>query len=465
MNPTAHTSRTRTSRRIALALGAVAALATVGQAAAIPAGGGIGDPQLPPVLNPPPNAVLDVSANPVVLDPIVVLPNLPVAQLAGLGEMVTFDASRSTDIGGAEPGIIKYQWDLDGDGTYERTTQEDSVTRRYSEPGAFTAKLRVTDTGGKTDTASVQMRIHKAPVAKVTTSKTVALVGEGVTFDSAASSDDNGITARVWDLDDNGTFERTDSQVTTSFGTVGPHKVTLRVTDLFGASRSSTATVRVHRAPTAVLAATPASPIVNQQVTLSGAGSTDDGTIAKYQFDLNGDGTFETDTAAVPTTTTTFTTPGPKTVGMKVTDADGVADQTTLTIQVGTPPTGGATGGQGGQGGQTANDTLASKLRPASARMRARSGKVSFRVACPASEQACTVSATALGIAKPLRGKRLGTVRATVAGGTSKVMTMRLSPTAKGTLRRRAIGARMVLTSVDAAGNSARTTTAVTIRR
>ena len=77
---------------------------------------------------------------------------------------------------------------------------------------------------------------------------------------------------------------------------------------------------------------------MNQPTVLDGSRSTDDGSIARYQWDLNGDGTFETDTAAVPRATHTFTATGPATVGLKVTDNDGATDQTTLKLNVSATP-------------------------------------------------------------------------------------------------------------------------------
>ena len=65
-------------------------------------------------------------------------PGGPAAALSGVhepartGETVTFDASGSRD---ADGSIAKYEWDLDGDGTYERDTGTDPVTQTsYRDP-------------------------------------------------------------------------------------------------------------------------------------------------------------------------------------------------------------------------------------------------------------------------------------------------------------------------------------------
>jgi PKD repeat protein len=65
---------------------------------------------------------------------------------------ITFDASASTAV---ESTIVKYEWDLDGDGTFELDKGTDSLAQQtYSATGSFTVQLRVTDDRGATDTAS-----------------------------------------------------------------------------------------------------------------------------------------------------------------------------------------------------------------------------------------------------------------------------------------------------------------------
>jgi PKD domain len=73
------------------------------------------------------------------------------------GELVSFDASGSRD---ADGSIVKYEWDLDGDGTYERDTGSSSVTRKaYDAPDTVTVTVRVSDDDGKAtdDTALVRV--------------------------------------------------------------------------------------------------------------------------------------------------------------------------------------------------------------------------------------------------------------------------------------------------------------------
>ncbi len=62
---------------------------------------------------------------------------------------VTFNAAASNDPDGT---IAKYEWDLDGNGSYETNTgTKSSTTHSYAAEGNYTVRLRVTDNGGATD--------------------------------------------------------------------------------------------------------------------------------------------------------------------------------------------------------------------------------------------------------------------------------------------------------------------------
>ncbi len=67
-----------------------------------------------------------------------------------VGQNVTFDATASEAIGGT---IDRYEWDLDGDGSYEQRGAQASVTTRLTGPERRTVTVRITDDDGATDVA------------------------------------------------------------------------------------------------------------------------------------------------------------------------------------------------------------------------------------------------------------------------------------------------------------------------
>ncbi len=92
--------------------------------------------------------------------------------------------------------------------------------------------------------------------------------------------------------------------------------------------------------PTAAFTHSPATPRMNQPVGFDASTSTDpDGTIVDYKWDLDGSGTYATDTGSTPTVSHTYTTPGPVTVGLKLTDSNGQTATVTHTVEVQGPAT------------------------------------------------------------------------------------------------------------------------------
>jgi sugar lactone lactonase YvrE/PKD repeat protein len=93
-------------------------------------------------------------------------PSTPVASLtvspslALTGQQVTFDASASSV---PLSSITRYEWDLDGDGTFETDTGATPVaSRSYAERGEIRVSVRVTAESGITDTAEAALTVRLA---------------------------------------------------------------------------------------------------------------------------------------------------------------------------------------------------------------------------------------------------------------------------------------------------------------
>jgi plastocyanin len=94
------------------------------------------------------------------------------------------------------------------------------------------------------------------------------------------------------------------------------------------------ATGTTNEPPVAMLTATPAQPLPGQTITLDGTASSDPeaNLLAKYRWDLDGNGTFETSTTT-PTTTTTYAA-GNHVVSLRVIDGKSALGDTTQTLTV-----------------------------------------------------------------------------------------------------------------------------------
>ena len=94
----------------------------------------------------------------------------------------------------------------------------------------------------------------------------------------------------------------------------------------------------LNRRPHAVLSASPNPAIVGEQVKFDATGSSDpDGSIVKYQWDLDGNGSFETDTGTTPSASVSTSQAGQATVTVRVLDNDFATDTETKTVTVNDP--------------------------------------------------------------------------------------------------------------------------------
>jgi YD repeat-containing protein len=169
------------------------------------------------------------------------------------GQAIGFDASATTGSNGV--AVNRYEWDLDGDGTFETDTGADPhASHTYAVPGAVTVRLRATDTAGDQSIAERTVTIrNRPPAASFTLSAARTPTGQPVFLDGGASFDPDGrVVNYVWDLDGNGTFETDTGSnatvATAAFNTAATVILRLRVTDDRGSSSQTTRSLIVFKA-------------------------------------------------------------------------------------------------------------------------------------------------------------------------------------------------------------------------
>jgi PKD domain len=162
-------------------------------------------------------------------DPIVSL--VPGAASLKTSQAQTFDASGSSLPFGS---ITRYEWDLDGDGTFETDGgSTPTASRRFTTAGTATVGLRVTGSAGQTDSASSVVNVSSSS-ATFSASANPALTDTEVQFDAGGSRLANSdITNVQWDLDGNGSYE-TDTGTATlaarTYSSRGTYDVGVRIT-------------------------------------------------------------------------------------------------------------------------------------------------------------------------------------------------------------------------------------------
>jgi PKD repeat protein len=247
----------------------------------------------------------------------------PVAETTGpyttsVGAGLTVDATPTTDADtGCGDRIVSYEWDLNGDGVYDRTVTTPRLDLLWTDLSTLvypadpvtgqpynTVTLRVTDSFGAVDTVTTALRIYaNTPVACAQVRPDPVACGQAATLDAScsyASNPDYPLTEWAWDLDNNGTFDATGQTITHTFTAFGDTTVRLRVRDSRGNQAFRNITVRVSAGNVAPVAATggPYVTTVGGALLLDASGSTDANvlcgdSIVEYAWDLNNDGIFE----------------------------------------------------------------------------------------------------------------------------------------------------------------------------
>ena len=260
------------------------------------------------------------------------LPDPPVAcitteQTVLVNETVSFDGERSTG------NNLTYSWDFGTDATPATGTGK-TPSCIYSTIGPKTVTLTVTDDQGATASDTVTITVHEAPIAEAGDDQTVIL-GSEVSFDGSDSYDpDGGNLTYSWDFGTDATpATGTGDMPSCRYSTIGAKTVTLIVTDDEGVSRSDTVTITVHKAPIAE-AGNNQTVSVGETVNFDGSDSYDpDGGELTYSWAFGTDATDAEDVnGSMPSCT--YSTIGPKTVTLTVTDDEGVSRSDTVTITV-----------------------------------------------------------------------------------------------------------------------------------
>ena len=267
------------------------------------------------------------------------------------GANVVLDASAS---GSADPaGITRYEWDL-GDGTgFHVGAPPTTATRTESfvQRGTRTVTVRVSDATGVIGTASVHLIVSQLPNAIIGLPPGVK-EQSFATLDGSGSNDPDGgaIASYEWETDGDDDFnDYTGPNPSVYFATPGSHTIKLRVTDGDGAQRTATTTLSVIATtpPSPTFVAAPNPVVAGQPVTFDAGGSTDDGTIVRYEWDLDGNGSYETDGGASPLVTRSFPNATVMSIGVRATDDDGrtAVARGPLVVNAPAGAGGGATGG------------------------------------------------------------------------------------------------------------------------
>jgi hypothetical protein len=217
--------------------------------------------------------------------------------------------------------------------------------------------------------------------------------------------------------------------------------------------------------PTASFTASPNPVTTGALVSFNASASSDpDGPLADFSWDLDGNGSFETDTGTTPTASRSYGAAGPVTVRLRVRDSRGDTSDAAQTVTV-------TASGGGGGGGDHTPPTMSSKFKKVynllKALRRGFTGSLTGNEAFTAAGTG-TISAK---VAKRFRVIRSRTV-VVARGKTSRASAGRAKIKFKFTRKARArlkrakkVVLTLRITAKDAAGNSTKITRRVTLKR
>jgi PKD repeat protein len=150
----------------------------------------------------------------------------PYSGVEGTG--VVLDGSGSTG------SISLYEWDIDNDGTYEYSTASSTQIHTFTQSGAYTVRLRVTDLSGNTSEATVSADISDSlPTAGFTADPTNGSGPLTVNFTNTSTGYDGPLTY-AWDFDGDWASDSELENPTYVFAAAGTYTVNMAVTDSDG---------------------------------------------------------------------------------------------------------------------------------------------------------------------------------------------------------------------------------------
>ena len=251
---------------------------------------------------------------------------------------VAFSPSATTD-----SAIARYEWDFDGDGSIDSS---DTVGRNYSwtykQSGSYNARLRVTDTDGRSAEASLTISVaNQAPQVQGEAQPSNGAVPLSVSF-SATASDNDGVRDYGWDFDGDGNIDQTtlSGRVQHVYTQEGDYQPAVTVTDTLGAStRLQVPSIEVwvgpEGTPSVAASASPATGKVPLTVSLAATASglgTD--TVSLWEWDFDGDGAFDHSDVASASVSHSYSASGSYYARVRASTAKGLLSEDVVQIVV-----------------------------------------------------------------------------------------------------------------------------------
>ncbi len=248
---------------------------------------------------------------------------------------VQFFSTNSTD---ADGKIVSYHWDFGDYNTPGKETSDDASPKyTYNFPGKYHVSLTVVDDDESESMDQINVTVtNRKPEIEIG-SPVIALVFEIIYFNDTATDFDGYIASYEWDFDGDLEYDwySAGSEMTTHFyDSPGVYNATLKVTDDFDtvttAVKSITILEHSRRPPVADAGLNQSAPV--GQVLLKGTGFDRDGYIVWYEWDFDGDGSYDWHAESSGIINHSYTTEGVYIAKLRVTDDSALTATDIVTI-------------------------------------------------------------------------------------------------------------------------------------
>ena len=228
---------------------------------------------------------------------------------------------------GVDPdgSITAYEWDFDGDGAFDWLSPTTGTTAHsYATQGDYTAVFRVTDSDTNMVAESAEVTVTDSALTVDAGGPYSAEVGQGVMFAGGATDPGRIVVRFEWDFEGDGTFDwssTTTGHTSHAYESPGEYVAILRVTD--DNANAYTDSARVTVAGGALPVADAGGPYtvgIYAELELLGSASDPDGEIVYYEWDFDGDGTYDWSSPTTGVATHTYLATGIYGAVLRVTD-------------------------------------------------------------------------------------------------------------------------------------------------
>jgi len=215
--------------------------------------------------------------------------NLRGPDTVGVGQKVKYECV----VVAALSEIATYEWDTDGDGTYETRSDSAGCILKMTKCGPIDLRCRVTDKNGMSAEKSRLVYVDCGPVQIDAGGPYSVSIHTRFSFAVAEGKPDPRIVRYLWDFDGNGSFDWESKEMKTaeySFKKAGEYKAVFAVVTNENDTIRDSAEVRVTNFAPKAFAGDDILSKKNKEVLLKGTGSDKDGKIERYDWDFDGDG-------------------------------------------------------------------------------------------------------------------------------------------------------------------------------